>query len=221
MGGNGSGFAPRGSLLRECENLRFESDFCDVGRVSPGRRAWPWWLWGFDVAGSSGGDRTGYHPKPAPIRPGHVAKLQTPHGRDAVGRRPRSLATGSMSTTTDEPGEEPRQPVGAEVVEARPARLDGDAHHRVIHEAVLAFRTQCAAPRPTISKPPRCIRRGRRRPSPAWPGRESAGTSRFQIHCPRQWSALRLGGLPVPGPSARSSPCRQRCACRASRTRPG
>ena len=83
------------------------------------------------------------------------------------------------------------------------------------------FRTQRAAPRPTISKPPRCIRRGCRRSSPAWPGRESAATSPFQTHCPRRWSARRLGGFPVPGPSARSSPCRQRCACRSCRTRSG
>src|SRR5580704_7094170 len=52
-----------------------------------------------------------------------------------------SLTHGSQvrrkSTAADEPGEEPRQPSGAEVVEARPARLDGDAHHLLIYRPDL------------------------------------------------------------------------------------
>src|ERR1700683_3189675 len=41
------------------------------------------------------------------------------------------------STAADELGKESRQPAGTEVVEARPARLDGDAHHLVINRPDL------------------------------------------------------------------------------------
>jgi hypothetical protein len=127
-----------------------------------------------------------------------------------------SLTRGSQvrrkSTAADEPGEESWQPSGTEVIEARPAWLDGDAHHLVIHRpdlllelsALLRVQRLRSTLEVFIGDAVDRLQHGL-----------AATLQRlrvFQTHCPRRWSARRLAGFPVPGPSGRT----QQCQCPGS-----